>query len=125
MARSATTLDPFAALGEPRRRLVMESLAAGERPVTDLVIELKLPQPTISKHLAVLREVGLVEVRQDGRQRLYRVNGAAMKPIYEWAGRFEGFWQQHVDRIKQAAEAKARLARERHKPSQPGKDEQP
>ncbi|MFT3788819.1 MAG: metalloregulator ArsR/SmtB family transcription factor [Tepidisphaeraceae bacterium] len=123
MARSATTLDPFAALGEPRRRRVMESLADGERPVTDLVTELKLPQPTISKHLAVLREVGLVEVRQEGRQRLYRVNGAAMKPIHEWAGRFERFWQQQLDRIKQVAEAKAR-ARQRQLDAQSRKEGQ-
>lgn len=90
----------------------MESLAAGERPVNDLVIELKWPQPVISKHLAVLREVGLVEVRQDGRQRLYRVNGAAVKSIHEWSGRFEQFWQGQIDRIKQAAEAKARAAKQ-------------
>jgi DNA-binding transcriptional ArsR family regulator len=108
MARSATTLDPFSAIAEPRRRQVMEYLARGECPVNDLVLELGWPQPIVSKHLAVLKQVGLVSVRQAGRQRLYCVNGEGVKSIHNWAGMFEKFWSHQLDRIKEAAERKAR-----------------
>src|SRR5579862_8761576 len=84
VARAATTTDAFNAVAEPRRRAILDALAAGERPVNDLVEELALAQPQVSKHLRVLREVGAVEVREVGRQRLYRLNGGALKPIHDW-----------------------------------------
>jgi len=84
MARAATTTDAFNALAEPRRRQIVDVLAGGERPVNDLVAQLGVGQPQVSKHLRVLREVGVVEVRGDGRRRLYRLNGQALKPIHDW-----------------------------------------
>ena len=112
MARAATTLDPFNAVAEPKRRRVLELLAEtdGELPVNDIVASLRWPQPMVSKHLGVLKEVGLVSVREDGRQRFYRINGEVLKPVYDWAKTFERFWARHVDRIRERAE---RLARER------------
>lgn len=108
MPRAATTLDPFNAIAEPKRRRVLESLAVGEQPVNDLVDSLGWPQPVVSKHLAVLKEVGLVSMRQHGRQRLYRLNGEALKPIHDWAKTFERFWINHLDGIKALAERKQR-----------------
>ena len=84
MARAATTADAFNAVAEPRRRQILDVLAGGERPVNDVVRELGLAQPQVSKHLRVLREVGAVDVREEGRQRLYRLNGQALKPIHDW-----------------------------------------
>jgi DNA-binding transcriptional ArsR family regulator len=107
MARSPTTLDPFSAVAEPKRRRVLELLAVGEMPVNDIVGSLGWPQPMVSKHLGVLKEVGLVSVREDGRQRFYRINGEVMKPIYDWARSFEHFWTRHLDRIKERAERAA------------------
>jgi len=92
--RSPTTLDPFNAVAEPRRRAILDALAAGERPVNDLVEELALAQPQVSKHLRVLREVGAVEVREVGRQRLYRLNGGALKPIHDWVKEYERTWSE-------------------------------
>jgi DNA-binding transcriptional ArsR family regulator len=92
MARAATTTDAFNAVAEPRRRQILDVLADGERSVNDLVAHLDLIQPLVSKHLKVLREVGLVEVRTDGRQRLYRLNGQALKPIYDWVKSYEQTW---------------------------------
>jgi DNA-binding transcriptional ArsR family regulator len=92
MARAATTTDAFNAVAEPRRRAILDALAAGERPVNDLVEELGLAQPQVSKHLRVLREVGAVEVREAGRQRLYRLNGEALKPIHDWVKEYERTW---------------------------------
>ena len=89
MARAATTADAFNAVAEPRRRQILESLAGGERPVNDLVRALGLAQPQVSKHLRVLREVGAVDVRDEGRQRLYRLNGQALKPIHDWVQSYE------------------------------------
>lgn len=97
MARAATTADAFNAVAEPRRRQILDALAAGERPVNDLVATLGLGQPQVSKHLRVLREVGAVEVRRDGRQRLYRLNGEALRPIYEWVAEYERTWNQRFD----------------------------
>jgi DNA-binding transcriptional ArsR family regulator len=94
MARAATTTDAFNAVAEPRRRQILDLLAAGERPVGDLVGLLGLAQPQVSKHLRVLREVGAVEVRQDGRQRLYRLNGRALKPIHDWVKEYERSWSE-------------------------------
>jgi DNA-binding transcriptional ArsR family regulator len=111
MARAATTLDSFNAIAEPKRRRVLETLAAGETPVNDLVDSLGWPQPVVSKHLAVLKEVGLVTMRQHGRQRLYRLNGEALKPVYDWTKAFERFWTHHLDGIKDLAERKQREQR--------------
>jgi DNA-binding transcriptional ArsR family regulator len=94
MARAATTTDAFNAVAEPRRREILDLLAAGERPVGDLVALLGLAQPQVSKHLRVLREVGAVEVRQEGRQRLYRLNGRALKPIHDWVKEYERSWSE-------------------------------
>ncbi|WP_020661929.1 ArsR/SmtB family transcription factor [Amycolatopsis benzoatilytica] len=93
MARAATTTDVFNAVAEPRRREILDVLAGGERPVGDLVRLLGLGQPQVSKHLRVLREVGAVQVREDGRQRLYRLNGTALKPIHDWVRRYERSWE--------------------------------
>ena len=99
MARAATTTDAFNAIAEPRRRQILDVLAGGERPVNDLVRELHLAQPQVSKHLRVLREVGAVEVRGDGRQRLYRLNGQALRPIHDWVKDFEQTWSERFDRL--------------------------
>src|ERR671915_2199725 len=92
MARAATTADAFNAVAEPRRRQILDVLAAGERPVNDLVDLLGIAQPQVSKHLKVLREVGAVEVRGEGRRRLYRLNGPALKPIHDWVKEYERTW---------------------------------
>lgn len=99
MARAATTSDAFNAVAEPRRRQILEVIAAGEFSVTDLVRRMGLPQPLVSKHLRVLRETGLVIVRDDGRQRLYRLNGPALKPIYDWVRDFEQLWSERFARM--------------------------
>ena len=108
MARAATTLDPFNAVAEPKRRQVLEALADGEMPVGDLVGRLGWPQPMVSKHLGVLKEVGLVTARRDGRQRLYSVNGERLKTIHDWAKMFERFWSHQLLRIKEQAERKSK-----------------
>jgi DNA-binding transcriptional ArsR family regulator len=97
VARAATTADAFNAVAEPRRRQILDVLAGGERPVNDLVGVLGLAQPQVSKHLRVLREVGAVEVRDEGRQRLYRLNGHALRPIHEWVKDYERFWAERFD----------------------------
>jgi DNA-binding transcriptional ArsR family regulator len=99
MARAATTTDAFNAVAEPRRRQLLDLLAGGERPVNDLVAALGLAQPQVSKHLRVLREVGLVEVRDDGRQRLYRLNATPLRPIYDWVRAYERAWSARFDRL--------------------------
>ncbi len=99
MARAATTADAFNAVAEPRRRQILDVLADGERPVNDLVMLLGLAQPLVSKHLRVLREVGLVEVRVEGRQRMYRLNGLPLKPIHDWVKNYERSWSQRFDRL--------------------------
>ncbi|MGW5051599.1 ArsR/SmtB family transcription factor [Actinokineospora sp. NPDC004072] len=97
MARAATTTDAFNAVAEPRRRQILDLLAAGERSVTDLVAALGIVQPLVSKHLRVLREVGLVDVREEGRQRLYRLNGHPLKPIFDWVKTYERTWTARFD----------------------------
>jgi DNA-binding transcriptional ArsR family regulator len=97
VARAATTTDAFNAVAEPRRRQIVDLLADGERSVNELVQLLGLPQPQVSKHLRVLREVGVVEVREDGRQRLYRLNGQALKPIHDWVKDYERLWSDRFD----------------------------
>jgi DNA-binding transcriptional ArsR family regulator len=99
MARAATTTDAFNAVAEPRRRQILDVLAGGERPVNDLVGLLGLAQPQVSKHLRVLREVGAVDVREDGRQRLYRLNGHALKPIHDWVKSYERTWSERFDEL--------------------------
>ena len=99
MARAATTADAFNAVAEPRRREILDVLAGGERAVNDLVSELALGQPQVSKHLRVLREVGAVDVREDGRRRLYRLNGRALKPIHDWVKEYERSWSERFDEL--------------------------
>jgi DNA-binding transcriptional ArsR family regulator len=99
MARAATTTDAFNAVAEPRRRQILDAIAGGQRSVTELVAILDMPQPLVSKHLRVLREVGIVTAREDGRQRLYRLNGQALKPIYDWVKDFEQLWSERFARM--------------------------
>ena len=99
MARAATTTDAFNAVAEPRRREILDLLACGERPVNDLVHALGLAQPQVSKHLRVLRDVGAVDVRSEGRQRLYRLNGRALKPIHDWVREYERTWSERFDEL--------------------------
>jgi DNA-binding transcriptional ArsR family regulator len=99
MARAATTADAFNAVAEPRRRQILDVLAAGERQVNDLVRLLGLPQPQVSKHLRVLREVRAVDVRDEGRLRLYRLNGHALKPIHDWVRTYERSWEERFDEM--------------------------
>jgi DNA-binding transcriptional ArsR family regulator len=99
MARAATTTDAFNAVAEPRRRQILDALAGGERPVNELVRLLGLGQPQVSKHLRVLREVGAVDVRDEGRQRLYRLNGHALKPIHDWVSAYRHTWSERFDRL--------------------------
>jgi DNA-binding transcriptional ArsR family regulator len=106
MARAATTSDAFNAVAEPRRRQILSYLADRERPVGEIVEALKLDQPSVSKHLGVLRDVGLVRVRRNGRHRFYRTNADAIKPLHEWAGTFERFWRHQLVRVKELAEEK-------------------
>ena len=94
MPRAATTTDVFNAVAEPRRRQILDALAGGERPVNDLVSMLGMTQPQVSKHLRVLREVGAVDVREEGRQRLYRLNDRALKPIHDWVQQYERMWSE-------------------------------
>ena len=105
MARAATRSDVFNAVAEPQRRVILQLLASEERPVGDLVRLLKVTQPSVSKHLRVLRDVGLVEARREGRNILYRTNASGLRPLHEWAGAFERHWRQQLGRIQQRAEA--------------------
>jgi DNA-binding transcriptional ArsR family regulator len=99
MARAATTTDAFNAIAEPRRRQIVDALAGGERPVNDLVRMLGMAQPQVSKHLRVLREAGVVDVRDQGRQRLYRLNGESLKPIHDWVKGYEQLWSERFGRL--------------------------
>jgi DNA-binding transcriptional ArsR family regulator len=106
MARAATTSDAFNAVAEPRRRDILNYLALQERSVGEIVDSLGLEQPSVSKHLRVLRDVGLVHARRDGRQILYRINAEAIRPLHEWTSTFERFWRHQLLRVKERAEAK-------------------
>jgi DNA-binding transcriptional ArsR family regulator len=106
MARAATTTDAFNAVAEPRRRDILNYLALQEQPVGNIVARLGLEQPSVSKHLRVLRDVGLVQARRDGRRILYRVNAEAIRPLHEWTKTFERFWQHQLQRVKEIAEGK-------------------
>ncbi|HEY3714763.1 MAG TPA: metalloregulator ArsR/SmtB family transcription factor [Jatrophihabitantaceae bacterium] len=102
MARAATTTDAFNAVAEPRRRQILDVLAtsaAGERSVNELVASLGMSQPLVSKHLRVLREVGLVDVRDEGRQRMYRLNGQPLQPIYDWVKTYERSWSRRFEQL--------------------------
>jgi len=117
MARASTTSDAFNAVAEPRRRQILSYLAVVERPVGDIVLALGLEQPSVSKHLRVLRNVGLVHMRCQGRQKLYRTNAEAIRPLHEWAATFERYWQHQLNRVKDRAEARAReVANETNSP---------
>ncbi len=108
MARARTTSDVFNAIAEPRRREIIEFLGDGQaRAVNELVDGLSVPQPAVSKHLAVLRRVGIVSVTTSGPMRLYRLEPKQLKPIHDWAKQFEQFWTHQIDRIKERAEQKA------------------
>ena len=109
MPRAATTSDPFNAIAEPRRRDIINLLAeADDRTVNDIVDTLRLPQPAVSKHLRVLRKVGLVTASKDGRNRRYRLVPHRLRPVHVWIKTFERFWTDHLDTIQEAAERKAR-----------------
>lgn len=107
MARAATTSDAFNAVAEPRRRLILTCLASRELPVGEIVAALKMDQPSVSKHLGVLRDVGLVHVRRVGRHKFYRTNAEAIRPLHEWTAMFEKFWDHQLHRIKERAEERA------------------
>ena len=109
MARAATTSDPFNAVAEPRRRQILSYLAVRERTVGDIVVNLALEQPSVSKHLRVLRDVGLVHARRRGRHMLYRTNAEAIRPLHEWTKTFERFWQHQLLRVKERAESTSKL----------------
>jgi DNA-binding transcriptional ArsR family regulator len=108
MSRAATTSDSFNAVAEPRRRDILDFLAPAERAVGDIVVALGLAQPSVSKHLRVLLDVGLVEVRRDGRQAFYRTNAEAIKPVHEWTSRFERYWRHQLTRVKERAEQQSK-----------------
>lgn len=110
MARTPTTSDAFNAVAEPQRRRIIDLLAAGERSVNDIAAALDMRQPQVSKHLGVLREVGLVSVRDDGRHRLYSLNSEALRPIYEWVTPFERLWRERYDRLEQLLDRLQRQA---------------
>jgi DNA-binding transcriptional ArsR family regulator len=106
MARAATTSDAFNAVAEPRRREILNYLALQESGVNDIVASLGVEQPSVSKHLRVLLEVGLVSVRRDGRRMMYSVNAEAIKPLHEWTSTFEKLWRHQLIRVKERAEGK-------------------
>jgi DNA-binding transcriptional ArsR family regulator len=109
MARASTTSDVFNAIAEPRRRRIVDFLAQGsDHDVTEMVLHLGLPQPTVSKHLGVLRKVGVVDVHKAGQRRLYRLNPQELKPVHDWIQKFDRLWTDHLDTIKRVAEQKAR-----------------
>lgn len=111
MARAATTTDVFNAIAEPRRRELIDALVDGrEHAVGDMVQALGIPQPAVSKHLSVLRKVGIVSVTKQGQLRLYRLNPAQLKPVHDWVKTYERFWTHHLDRIKERAERKEQSA---------------
>jgi DNA-binding transcriptional ArsR family regulator len=106
VARAATTSDAFNAVAEPRRREILNYLVIQERPVGEIVAALGLEQPSVSKHLRVLRDVGLVRVRREGRNMLYSLDAEAIRPLYEWTQTFERFWKNQLLRVKVLAEKK-------------------
>ena len=112
MARASTTSDIFNAVAEPRRRAILAYVAPRERSVGEIVGHLRLEQPSVSKHLQVLKAVGLVQARREGRSIFYRANGEAIRPLHEWTSSFERLWQHQLLKIRDRAEARARAAKE-------------
>lgn len=112
MARASTTSDAFNAIAEPRRRQILTFLAVGERQVGEIVSAMGIDQPSVSKHLGVLRRVGLVHVRRNGRHKMYRTNADAIRPLHEWTATFEQYWRHQLNRIKERAEAQMDRAAE-------------
>ena len=108
MPRASTTSDAFNAVAEPRRRDILNYLILQERSVNEIVDSLSIEQPSVSKHLRVLKDVGLVNVRRDGRNMFYRTNAEAIRPLHEWTSRFERFWRHQLDQIKELAERNAK-----------------
>jgi len=113
MSRAATTSDAFNAVAEPRRRDILTFLALDERSVGDIVDALSIEQPSVSKHLRVLKEVGLVSARRDGRRMLYRTNADGIRPMHEWTETFERFWRNQLLRIKERAEQQSNSEKDR------------
>jgi|HubBroStandDraft_6_1064221.scaffolds.fasta_scaffold378697_1 DNA-binding transcriptional ArsR family regulator len=107
MPRASTTSDAFNAVAEPRRRDILNYLILQERSVNEIVDSLNIEQPSVSKHLRVLKDVGLVNVRRDGRNMFYRTNAEAIRPLHEWTSRFERFWRHQLNQIKELAERNA------------------
>jgi len=117
MPRARTTADVFNAIAEPRRRQIIDLLARrGALTVGALVLAVGLPQPAVSKHLGVLRKVGIVSVRKDGQHRSYLLNFRELKPVYDWVKSFEQFWSHKLERIKERAEQKSKTASDSQKP---------
>jgi len=106
MARASTTSDPFNAIAEPRRRHILEFIAAEERSVSEIAAALELGQPSVSKHLQVLRDVGLVSARREGQRTMYRMNPETLRTIHDWSGMFAQYWRGQLRRIKAHAEEK-------------------
>ena len=111
MPRAATTADVFNAIAESRRRDILVFLMPRERAVGEIAEELGLGQPSVSKHLKVLRDVGLVDLRREGRQMFYRTNAEALRPLHEWTETFERFWRNQLTRIKERAERQTNARR--------------
>ena len=108
MPRVAATADVFNAIAEPRRRQIIEILRSRKHAVGELVDQLRIPQPAVSKHLGVLRRVGLVSVEKQGQQRFYHLEGESLKAVHDWVKMYERYWSHQLDRIKARAELKAR-----------------
>lgn len=124
MPRAATTTDAFNAVAEPRRRQILLLLADREFSVNEIVESLDVDQPSVSKHLRVLRETGLVRMRCNGRQKLYRTNAEGIRPLHEWASEFERYWSHQLNRVKERAEAKALSRAAKQDSSSPTKEDQ-
>jgi len=116
MPPALATSDTFSAVAQPRRRDILDYLAPRERSVGDIVVDLRLAQPSVSKHLRVLRDVGLVQQRRDGRQVFYRTNAEAIRPLHEWTARFERHWHHQLVRVKERAERESKRSEETKKP---------
>lgn len=123
MPRATTTSDVFNAIAEPRRREIVELLARrGALAVGALVVAMGIPQPSVSKHLGVLREVGIVQVIRQGKQRVYQLDAEKLKTVHDWVNAFESLWNHQLDRIKERAERRARELKTSSSPSNSGKD---
>ena len=123
MARAATTADAFNAVAEPRRRQILLFLADREYSVNEIVDGLRFDQPSVSKHLRVLRDTGLVRMRCNGRQKLYRTNAEGIRPLHEWTSIFERYWTNQLDRVKERAEKKAATRASASDSNSPKKEE--